>query len=229
MGRQLMEINNYEKGFTLVELLVTMAIMGLIVAGIYNLFDVHNRMAAKQEETTLMQQELISLMVMMSNELRMCGYTPAVNAAANFGFIHIPGDFGRGTNSTSIYCRTDRNGNGVHDGANASEHSGYALNVANDGAAQVPPDNILRKYDSDTSSVKWQPMSMNIREINFTYFDNNGDNITDDVEIDPDNNLSRIRSVQINATAMASPERAGMNIPNRQMSTTVFCRNLAGR
>jgi type II secretory pathway component PulJ len=59
---------NEESGLTLVELLVFIAVFGLISTGLYNIFRVHNLMAAKQEETTLMQQELLSVMVQMADD-----------------------------------------------------------------------------------------------------------------------------------------------------------------
>lgn len=63
------------RGFTLPELLVAMFIFTIIIAAIYNVFDLHNRMAARQEETTSMQQELLAAMSQMTYDLRMCGFS----------------------------------------------------------------------------------------------------------------------------------------------------------
>lgn len=61
---------------TLIEILVATAIAGVITAAIATLFQVHHRMAMKQEETILMQQELLAATSQIADELRMCGYSP---------------------------------------------------------------------------------------------------------------------------------------------------------
>jgi Tfp pilus assembly protein PilW len=73
---------------TLVEILVAMTLASVITAAVAMLFQVHHRMAMKQEETTLMQQELLAATSQMAEELRMCGYSPT--NAPGFGFMHKP-------------------------------------------------------------------------------------------------------------------------------------------
>lgn len=109
-----MSIYNTQSGFTLVEVLVTTAIVGIIMTGVYNLFNVHNRMAARQEETTLMQQELLSVMEQISDELRMCGYSSSDMIGLGFSNRDTANDpdYNRATNATSIYCTLDGNNNG---------------------------------------------------------------------------------------------------------------------
>lgn len=214
-----------QAGMTLVEILVATALSGLLIAAIYSLFQVHHRMAIKQEETTLMQQELLAATVQISEELRMCGYSP--NGTESFGFAHKPGigspDYGRGTNATSVYCSLDWNGDGLTNESGSGslrEHVGYRLNIMDSGALKKKPDNVLRKYD--TGAVHWQPLFTNIGDLRFTYFNAKAEAIDD-----PETNTGAIRMVELRITAVPSAGREHLGIGNRTMTTRVWCRNLA--
>lgn len=217
--------NHSQSGLTLIELLVTMLVSGILISAVYSVFSTHHKMAIKQEESTLMQQELLNAMIRITEELRMCGFS--ITGSQDFGFSHqsaigAPG-YGRGTNATAIYCTLDWNGDGIikESGAgSAREHVGYRLNVSNNGAAKAVADNVLRKYD--TGAVHWQPFSTNISDIRFNYLDNAG-NLIPDASLA----LDSIRSVQVTITAVPSPHRVGLGIPSRTMTSTVLCRNIA--
>ncbi|MBE1424596.1 prepilin-type N-terminal cleavage/methylation domain-containing protein [Desulfomicrobium macestii] len=135
-----------QSGMTLVELLVAMVMMGIVITGVYNLFRVHNLMAAKQEETTLMQQELLSAMVQMAEDLRMCGYK-ATSGPAN-GFDENE------TNATSVRCTRDPAPDG-------STQIGYIL----------MPNNTI---DWLNASSEWVTAAENIADLNFVYRNSNG-------------------------------------------------------
>jgi len=186
-----------QSGMTLVELLVGMVIMGVIITGIYNLFRVHNLMAAKQEETTHMQQELFSAMIQMSEDLRMCGYTPATGT---FGFNATA------TNATAIYCTKAETGSG-----NNTE-IGYAFD---------PVDREIDVFINSNGTWAWETAATHISELNFIYFDAAG-NIIANIAA----SIDQIHSVDITATAIASTERSGLQIGNRTMNTRVYCRNM---
>ena len=205
---------------TLVELLIAIVMFGIIITGVYSLFRVHNLMAAKQEETTLMQQELLGTMIQIAEDLRMCGYSPA---GGDFGF-EASGTNGRGTNATSVYCTKDDNDNGVldDDDTNATdEHAAYRLNITEAGTPLATPDNVLKRYVASANATKWDALAINISQLQFTYLDSDGNEI-----IDPATNSASIRTVQITATAIPSARRANMGIPSRTMTTSVHCRNL---
>lgn len=188
--------NRKQSGMSLVELLVAMVIMGIVITGIYNLFRVHNLMAAKQEETTRMQQELLSALVDISDELRMCGYTP-LNSTQNFG-LKVTASNMRETNATSVYCT--RGG--------AFNHIAYRSE-----------NNAIHVYNS---SDEWDIVASNISDLRFAYFDVNGDEI-----VAPTNaTIEQIRLIEINATAIPTPERSALGIRSRNMNTRVWLRNL---
>lgn len=210
-------------GMALVETLVAMAISGLIVSAVYSLFQTHHRIVARQSQTSLMQQELLSAISLISEELRMCGFS--AHGSPGFGFSHKPGtgapDYGRGTTHDAVYCTLDWNADGIanEDGSGSlREHAGFRLNVANDGSAKAIPDNVLRKYD--TGAVHWQPISTNIGDLRFTYFGAGGNIIND-----PHLNTARIRGVRVQITAIPDPSHAHFGIGNRTLSNIVWCRN----
>jgi prepilin-type N-terminal cleavage/methylation domain-containing protein len=193
--------HRYPQGMTLVELLVVLAIMSILGVAIYNLFATHNRQALIREETALMQQELLSAMTSMADSIRMCGYSPNTNATDNFGFTPI-------TNQTQINCTQDADGNGTFDGSD-NEITTFYFNATT---------NSIQKFS--TGTVPWQPLAINIGDLQFTYLDADGNVISD-----PNANLESIRMVQINATAIPSSNRANMGIRNRTMTTVVQVRN----
>ena len=209
-----------QSGMTLVETLVAMAISGMIVSAIYSLFQTHHRIAARQSQTTLMQQELHSAAALISEELRICGFS--AQGSPGFGFSHKPGigapDYGRATTHEAVYCSLDWNADGIanENGSSLREHAGFRLNVANDGSVKKVPDHVLRKYD--TGAVHWQPFSTNIGDLRFTYFDASGEIITE-----PHAHTQNIRGVRVEITAI--PSKSHLGIGNRTLSTMVWCRN----
>jgi type IV pilus assembly protein PilW len=64
-------------GFTLVELIVAMAIGLVIIGASYRVFEVQNKILHNQEQIVEMQQNVRAAMDMMTREARMAGYNPA--------------------------------------------------------------------------------------------------------------------------------------------------------
>ncbi len=190
--------NHNQSGMTLVEILVAMVMMGILATGIYNLFRVHNLMAAKQEETTHMQQELLSVMVQISEDLRMCGYS--AGNSTNVGFNATA------TNSTSVYCTKQQTG------ANGDTNTdiGYMFNLGEN-----------KIYFFLNSNSTWATAASNIADINFTYRDIDGNIIPLPIA-----DTDEIRFVDIVAIAQSTDSRSALNIRDRTMNTRVYCRNM---
>jgi prepilin-type N-terminal cleavage/methylation domain-containing protein len=68
--------NKSNYGFTIIELLVALAISGLFLTAIYNIFISNNIMYLKQNQLTKMEQGLRSAISLIAQEVRMAGYAP---------------------------------------------------------------------------------------------------------------------------------------------------------
>lgn len=67
-------------GFSLVELLVVMAMTGMVMTVVYSMFLTQNKSFTVQEQVAAMQQNLRAAMEMMEKEIRLAGYDPSGNA-----------------------------------------------------------------------------------------------------------------------------------------------------
>lgn len=71
-------------GFTLVELMIVVALSGVVLSAIYSLFQTQQRSYIIQEDVSEMQQEIRSAMEIMSRELRNAGHDPQKSSGAGF-------------------------------------------------------------------------------------------------------------------------------------------------
>src|SRR5437870_3414376 len=108
---------NQVHGFTLVELLIAMAMSGIVLGAAVNTFITQRRSYALQEQITEMTQVTRAAMELMTQEIRMAGYNPA--RASFDGITYDP---------TQLQIRADLNGDG--DTADANETIVYSYNSA---------------------------------------------------------------------------------------------------
>ena len=109
-------------GFTLTELLVAMAIAGLVFVGVYQMYISSVRTTAVQEQVTDMQQTARVVLDQISRELRLAGLNPAramgdiairdINGASMVDLkignrFHIYGDFNGNNTPESVYYDLD--------------------------------------------------------------------------------------------------------------------------
>jgi type IV pilus assembly protein PilW len=142
--------NTRQKGFSLIELMVAMAIASVLMAGIYTFY--HNQLKTHitQQEMVDMQQDARAAMYMMTREIRMAGYDPQ-NTGATI----------RTANVAEIAFDSDDNGNGD---IGTNERFYYALNNGN--------GNLERGRWDDLGNLN--PVALNIDALNFVYLDNDG-------------------------------------------------------
>jgi type IV pilus assembly protein PilW len=228
-----MKVNKKEKlntqGFTLVELLVAMAVSLLALGAIYSTFLNQFKSYQVQEEVAAMQQNIRAAMYHMQREIRMAGCDPTGNAGAAIEIANV----------AELQFKIDENGDGNFIGTSPAndpnEQIRYALtNDANrDGVADSSPCHLGR----ETWGGGLQTVAENIDALNFVYLDANGNTTT---------TLDDIRSVEITIVARTgrslSPSINNVVYENqrettilgaqndhysrKQLTTVVKCRNL---
>lgn len=198
---------NGKAGFTLLELVVALAIMAIVSAAVIGVFSLSSRTYTTQDATTDVQQSMRAAMEIMVMDIRMAGLDPV--SSDNFGVEQATATKLRIT-SDSIDAGTG-DFNGVLDDTN-SERITYVLQ-----AGQL--NQIL--YET-TVSANSQPLLSNVTNLSFTYFDAGGSDLGDPVAVA---GLADIRTIQIAVTVEAP---AGRDKPvRRTLTRRVKCRNLA--
>ena len=147
-----------ERGLTLIELLASMAISGIILAAITTTFISQTRSYDAQEQISAMQQNARAAMDMITREARMAGY----NTNGTYSFV------GMEYNAGQIRIRTNLNADS--DTADTNEDIIYAYDAAN--------DRIER-----TTGIVTETLVDNIDGFTFQYFDEDGNTTTTPADI----------------------------------------------
>ncbi|HBN26506.1 MAG TPA: hypothetical protein DD405_03440 [Desulfobacteraceae bacterium] len=171
-------IKKSQKGFTIVELLIAIAISSVVMAGIYAVFESQKRTYLTQEEVVEMQQNLRAGIDMMADEIRMAGYDP--NDIEGLGIDDIaPRDINNNadaaiTGNGFIKLSSDRNGDGILADTEKISFSIYDFPV-------IAPDGTLDLGRTIGGGGR-QPLAQNIEAMGFAFAfdaDGNGDLDTD--------------------------------------------------
>lgn len=209
--------NVLSQGFTIIELLVGMAVSLLALTAIYSTFQAQHKSYLMQQEVAAMQQNLRAAMFYMQREIRMAGCDPLGTAGA--GII--------AASDSSINFSEDVRGDNVGDPPDGNlndpnENIIYSLNGGN----------LVRNTGGGNQTV-----AENIDALNFVYLDANGSETAV---------LADIRSVEITIVARISNElrdspnnrdyfnqrntqilsAQGDRYSRRRLSSAIKCRNL---
>ncbi len=95
-------------GITLVEILVTLAITGIVSAAIFSVYNTSLKTHTSQTQVADVQQDVRAGLFIMTRELRMAGYD--ATATANATIIIAASDFTPGSNSLRFSFDLDGNG-----------------------------------------------------------------------------------------------------------------------
>jgi prepilin-type N-terminal cleavage/methylation domain-containing protein len=166
-----------QQGFTLAELLVALALVGLISAGAVTLMVTGNKTYATGSKQIEAQQAARVALERMAREIRGAGYNPTGTIACPpTNTCPIVGNPGWGSpDATTLRIQSDTNANGVFD---ASEQVTYRLNGTN--------------LERQVSNAAPQTIVAGIQALTFTYLNENGDGASQ---------AQDIRSVHMSLTA----------------------------
>ena len=168
-----------QTGFTLVELMIVVALSGIVMAAVYSIYIAQQKTYIAQDQVVEMQQNIRAALDLMEREIRMAGYDTAGSVAS----ITV-------ARSGQMSFTFDNNNDGFTDDANESIDYGFSdvvdiFDVVNSDANRDGlPDNggvlALRRRDVNNPPLpprpSYQPVADNIEAIGFAYaYDNNSD------------------------------------------------------
>ena len=178
------------KGFTLIEILVALALAGLVMTAVYSTYMIQHKAYVVQDQVAAIQQNLRAAMYMMELDFRMAGYDPEgktnsgliVNATDDdatdedsISFTYVAEDDGV-TEDTIIYRLYDAYGDGDVDLGRQIFRSG------------TPPP---------LPSI--QPMAEKIDALDFVYYDGAGN----EIDVTAGGDVGDIRVIEVTMVARA--------------------------
>jgi len=184
------------KGFTLVELLIAMAISGVIMTGVYSAFKTQQDSYLAQDQVAEMQQNIRAGLYIMASDIRMAGYDPS--KTGNYGV--------ESATSSKFVFTADLNDDGGAVGS--GERFTYELYTTGAGISA------LRKIAGQSAVAE------NIEQLEFYYFldDDPSSPTTFSTTPATADQLNKIRSVQISILSKSRiPDR---NYTNNQTYTS---------
>ena len=186
------------QGFTIIELLLAVAIAGIVLSGFYSVYMSQQSSYRRQEEIAAMNQNIRSAMFYMGKEIRMAGLDPT--GTANAGIIENLPNRIRFTEDIQGQTKNDPPDGIIGD---SNENISYYLYDA-DG-------------DGDTDLVRdagfgRRLIAENISSLLFDYLDGDGNTTA---------SLPAIRFVEVTLKAMTANGSSDRTITSR-----ILCRNL---
>ena len=150
-------------GFTLVELMVALAISSLLLSGIFTLFHKQVKTHNTERQVVSMQQNLRTAVSFMERDIRMARYDPTGSGLFNIATA----------NRAQLQFLSD---NVTEDGAvSDGENITYALDNDGDGngIADGSPCNLVRSINDAAEPTGWRTdlVACNIDALAFDYFD----------------------------------------------------------
>ncbi len=198
-----MKIN--KKGFTAIEMLISLAILSMTLGSIYSLYVSFIRTCTKEGVKINVQQSVRSSLDMMIRDIRIAGLDP--EGTGDFGIVAVT--------PQRIQFTADRDMDGELDDADATD--GIDAPDMEFMAYEYDGNSTLRMslYKANGNLEISDTMVENVTDLTFSYFNSNDDTTS---------NLDDIRTVGIRLTIQKPSGRDGMI--SRTLVKRVKCRNL---
>lgn len=206
-------IRSCRRGFTLVEMLVSMVIVSIIVAAMGTIFERSSTVYTTQNVTAHLQQEVRAALEIIKTDALMAGYD-------RLNQLTLAEDLFVVMEATRMRIRADRDGDGsLSDAFNPSgecENRSYRYQ-ASQNAIQIICGEGTASQQADIL-IGGNGVDLQVTALDFEYRDRDGN-----VAL-PSDPLTEIRGVVISVTAQAPAGRAGL--VQRTYSTQVDFRNV---
>ena len=209
------------KGFTLIEVLITLAISGILMTSVYAAFQAQQDSYLAQDQVAEMQQNIRAGIFMMTREIRMAGFDPTEGAGSGITTASVSQlAFTQDINADQDGLDNDADGStdetdGSEDFPNgilgdSNEAIAYGFSNTNDADANGIVDDLNADgLQNDAAPLGrntgggFQPVAENIQAIEFQYLDSSGAVTA---------TLADIKSIQISILARAgNPDRKFIN------------------
>lgn len=230
------------QGFTLVEMMITVLLAGIIMAAVYSAYLTMQKSYVVQDQVAEMQQTLRAAMDYVVRDIRMAGYNPTKKATA--GIVTATGGQLRVSKDITDNAGTGNDGDG--DVADQNEDTLFSFIPAddanNDGIADTGAGTFARQAQAGAGGAPFQDLAENIVAVEFNYILKNGT----ETQTPTAAQLAEIENIQISMLARA--DRSDPDFPggerfepgsgktvwgpfndrfrHRMLITTVQCRNL---
>lgn len=172
-------LKNRNDGFTLVEMLVAMAIGAIVMAAVYSTYTTQQKSYILQEQVGAMQQNIRAGMYYMARDIRMAGCDPTGNANAGI----------TAAGPTSISFTRD-----IRTGMDPTNNTA-------DGRTDGWDESVTYAFANNQITRGGQALAENIDALDFVYLDPNNNVLNPGQTSVPSANIPNIQSVQITIVA----------------------------